>query len=148
MTLPLEALKACLTLIDQMSNYVGQMALPDYKLFNEAPILASKAIKELETGTTNLELGSVNWSPIVKDRSHLMGVVYLDRVPFHAEAMEVTEVPLNEQEGLGQYQRGVGPAAEEAFNFLEDYIDGMDGPFRTITIQGRSYVLVLTPFAR
>lgn len=148
MTLPLEALKACLTLIDQMSNYVGQMALPDYKLFNEDPILAAKAIKELEAGTTNLELGSVNWSPIVKDRSHLMGVVYLDRVPFHAEAMEVMEVPLNEQEGLGQSQRGVGPAAEEAFNFLEDYIDGMDGPFRTITIQGRSYVLVLTPFAR
>ena len=38
------ALHDCVILITEMSKYVGKMALPDYKLFNEAPIDANAAI--------------------------------------------------------------------------------------------------------
>jgi hypothetical protein len=40
----LEAAEAAEKLIDDMSRFVGQMALKDYALFNEAPILLRGAI--------------------------------------------------------------------------------------------------------
>lgn len=44
-----ELFEACglqFKLIKEMSKYVGKMALPDYALFNNAPIKASLAIKK------------------------------------------------------------------------------------------------------
>ena len=40
------ALVDCRRLIEHMAEYVGQMALPDYALFNEAPIKADAALKK------------------------------------------------------------------------------------------------------
>ncbi len=42
-----DALQDCLKLIEDMSRFVGNMALRDYKLFNDAPIKAQSAIKVL-----------------------------------------------------------------------------------------------------
>lgn len=44
----LEACKYLLALVDDMSRFVGQMALHDYALFNEAPIRAVEAINKAE----------------------------------------------------------------------------------------------------
>lgn len=41
-----EALAKCLALIDDMSRFVGQMSLQDYALFNEAPMLARRALSK------------------------------------------------------------------------------------------------------
>lgn len=38
-----DALKECLTLIRDMSRFVGKMSLQDYQRFNEAPIAAERA---------------------------------------------------------------------------------------------------------
>ncbi len=43
------ALVKCLALIDDMSRFVGSMALKDYALFNEAPALARLLTREPET---------------------------------------------------------------------------------------------------
>lgn len=42
----LEACVAQLALIDDMARFIGQMALKDYALFNEAPIKARRAISK------------------------------------------------------------------------------------------------------
>ena len=42
------ALKQCRTLIDHFMPFVGKIALPDYKLLNEAQINADKIIKKIE----------------------------------------------------------------------------------------------------
>ena len=47
----LAACQAQLRLIEDMSRFIGQMALRDYALFNEAPILAEAAIARA-TGAT------------------------------------------------------------------------------------------------
>lgn len=43
-----DALAQCLSLIDDMSRFVGQMALRDYLLLNEAPINARTALAKAE----------------------------------------------------------------------------------------------------
>ena len=45
------ALKAMLRLNDDMSRFVGQMALRDYALFNEAPIKARAALAAVGAST-------------------------------------------------------------------------------------------------
>jgi hypothetical protein len=40
-----DALKESLALIEDMSRFVGKMALQDYQRFNEAPIAARRALK-------------------------------------------------------------------------------------------------------
>ena len=40
-----EALASCLSLIDDMSRFVGSMSLQDYALFNEAPMKARAALR-------------------------------------------------------------------------------------------------------
>lgn len=42
-----QALRDCVTLIDDMSRFVGQMALKNYGLFNTAPSDANRAIAAL-----------------------------------------------------------------------------------------------------
>jgi hypothetical protein len=44
----LRALSRCSALIDQMSPFIGRMALPDYSLFNAAPIEARTVIAKAE----------------------------------------------------------------------------------------------------
>lgn len=41
------ALADCLRLIDDMSRFIGVMALKDYALFNEAPIKARRALRKI-----------------------------------------------------------------------------------------------------
>lgn len=45
-----EALGKCLTLMDQMSAYIGVMALPDYALFNDAPMEARAILGRIDNG--------------------------------------------------------------------------------------------------
>lgn len=44
------ALKLCLRLIDDMAPFVSYMALPDYALFNEAPIAARRVLERAASG--------------------------------------------------------------------------------------------------
>src|SRR5262249_7332795 len=41
-----DAPKECLALIEDMSRFVGKMALRDYQRFNEAPIAARRALRD------------------------------------------------------------------------------------------------------
>lgn len=59
------ALEKCIALIDDMSRFVGQMSLKDYALFNEAPMLAQKALATLTAPpTSGEEMRLRDWHPI------------------------------------------------------------------------------------
>lgn len=75
-------------------------------------------------------VGPAEWSD-----GHLLGTLLIAGVPLHVEAFEVKE-----REGC---QESVLADSETSFGELSEIAQG---PMRTVTIAGRAYVMLVTPF--
>lgn len=73
-------------------------------------------------------------------RTRLYATVDLGGEPMHMEAIQVETATEGHHEG---YDRAVNVELQEELDHLQAYADY--GPFRTTIIDGRRYVLVLTP---
>lgn len=82
-------------------------------------------------------------------RAHLVASgVTINGCPMHVEAWAVKMVR-REPDGLGaggDFQTTVERESDEAFGHLWP-LTNADGPFQTVEIEGRAYVLVATPHA-
>lgn len=94
----------------------------------------------------HIYLPKLNWRAVglslgngAHSRCHLNATVQIAGADHHLEAIEVTEIE-------GQ-QTGIN-GAEDRFEALLAFRDGGDGPFETVSIEGRTYVLSMIPFAR
>jgi len=88
----------------------------------------------------NVTLDHLKWvdSSDNDDRSRLLATLQLDDVNFHVEAYEATE-----GDGVQQFKGAYGDTPEKVYEAI-----GCDGPWYTVTIDGREYVLIITPFCR
>jgi hypothetical protein len=73
--------------------------------------------------------------PHHRPEGHLLGTLVIAGVPHHVEAFEVEE-----RDGC---QESVLAEHETSFAELSDITQG---PMRTVTIAGRPYVMLVTPF--
>jgi hypothetical protein len=73
--------------------------------------------------------------PIARPEAHLLGTLLIAGVPHHIEGFEVEE-----RDGC---QESVLSDSETSFDELSEIAQG---PMQTVTIAGRSYVLLITPF--
>jgi hypothetical protein len=67
--------------------------------------------------------------------ARLLGVVEINGVPHHAEAIEVEE-----RDGCQE------SAAPEFTNYFAELSEIAQDPMETITLDGRQYVMLITPF--
>lgn len=89
-----------------------------------------------------LSLDQFEWEPTGSDdnpRSRLLATLYIEGWAFHVEAYEVKEKE-------GSYFHVTSDTMFE--DDLDHYYAAAnaDGPFQTIRIEGREYVIVMTPF--
>lgn len=68
----------------------------------------------------------------------LTGMVYIKNVMFHVEAVEVYYAIQDGEE----YQESMQDASD---NYFDEIMNIVQGPAATITIDGREYVLFITP---
>ena len=73
--------------------------------------------------------------PAERPEGHLLGTLLIASVPHHVEAFEVEE--------RGGCQESCLSDRETSFAELSDIAQG---PMQTVTIAGRPYVLLITPF--
>jgi hypothetical protein len=93
------------------------------------------------TTTPRLRVAKEVWKDLseCRDRSLLMTTVLIDGVSHHLKAIQVTT-----REGL---QRTFDRKAEEELNDIHAAC-GATGPFETVTLEDREYVMTLTPHSR
>lgn len=108
------------------------------------PIVADPTAYNASTAF-QVDLSKLNWQAVglalgdgAKSRCHLLTTIRIGGADHHLEAIQVTEVD-GEQSGV-----------DGSETLLEDLAmfeaDTGDGPFETVSIEGRIYVLCLTPF--
>ncbi len=73
--------------------------------------------------------------PAARPEAHLLGTLRIAGVPHHVEAFEVEERDGGQESVLSE--------SETSFSELSEIAQGA---MRTVTIAGRSYVLLVTPF--
>jgi hypothetical protein len=73
--------------------------------------------------------------PAGQPESHLLGTLLIAGVPHHVEAFEVEEHDGCQESVLADSETSFGELSEIA-----------QGPMQTVTIAGRAYVLLVTPF--
>jgi len=73
--------------------------------------------------------------PAERPKGHLLGTLLIADVAHHVEAFEVEE--------WGGCQEAVLEERETSFTELSEIVQG---PMQTVTIAGRPYVLLITPF--
>ena len=73
--------------------------------------------------------------PADRPKGHLLGTLLIAGVAHHVEAFEVEE--------RGGCQEAVLDERETSFTELSEIVQG---PMQTVTIAGRPYVLLITPF--
>lgn len=90
----------------------------------------------------HVDLAKIRWRATgaycrdADSRARLNAIVRIGGSDHHLEAVEVAEI-----DGV---QVGVN-GAEELLEDLE-FFNGVDGKFETVSIEGRTYVLSMTPF--
>jgi hypothetical protein len=97
----------------------------DYPTFHEA-------WREVKLSQTPEPIG-----PEDDPTARLLGRLTIGSTDFHLELFAVHEID--------HEQRGVLPPDESYYEAVADAIGGT-GPFETLTINGRTYVLVISPF--
>ena len=88
----------------------------------------------------SLEIPESEWheTGAVGDRSHLLAAITVNNLDFHVEAFEVNDLDPFGQVAAQKYH-------DEAFERWSAAASP-DGPFETVSIGGRNYVLFMSPF--
>ena len=91
----------------------------------------------------DIRIAALRWKDISDDESkpcsRLLGELRFDGVSHHLEAIEVED------------RDGTQCAVDSAWDdMLTEYVTatGADGPFSTVEIRGRAYVLLMTPYCQ
>ena len=85
----------------------------------------------------SVEIPASAWQPAAEDGSRLITTVVVNGLPLHLEAIEVS----TDEYGI---QRGCGDADESLATIHE--VVGAEGHWQTVTIGGRDYVLIASPY--
>jgi hypothetical protein len=91
----------------------------------------------------DINASNLKWEDISADsefpRSRLLTAIQFDGVYHHLEAIEVRQADSEFAQSAVSYE------CEDILAKYSD-ADAGDGPFNTVTIEGRSYALFVTPF--
>jgi hypothetical protein len=112
------------------------------KALRSAPTPPVRVRRKFSDPTTTLvptiPLGAIEWvdSSEPGDRSRLLCIIRIGGQFMHLEAYEAIE----DADGTQQFRGSYGEIADEIYHSV-----GSDGPWYTVEIEGRKYVLIATP---
>lgn len=92
----------------------------------------------------NIDIPEDVWEDISKDDrkpgSYLLATLQINGKNHHLEAIEVESLPQSKH-----LQKAVCSVCDDILLKYRDAVEA-EGPFNTVQIQGRSYVLMVTPY--